>query len=147
MEARMKEYWKRWNPIKLNKDMYKACYAQVIDIDGLEINLVFNATEDLLNIKFVNTVLAYQNIDEGRRLKMLEYLSNNYDSQFYAEWTLFEIENSSYLNWFHNESFGIHKDEGISHYMLLTENDVIDILSAYEPDVVIIPRQKETDPE
>lgn len=134
----MKEIWERWTPIELDKNMYKACYVQLIDFEGLEIHLVFNDTEDLLNIKFVHPVLAYQNIDEGRRLKTLEYLSENYDSQFYTDWTLFEVKNSSYLTWFHTESFGINEDENVFHYLILTENDVVDILSLYKPRLEII---------
>lgn len=133
----MSEIWERWNPIELSEKMDKACYAQVLDMNEFEINLIFDNTDNILNIKFLNTILAYQNIDEGKRLRMLEYLSENYDSQFYAEWTLFKIKNSSYLKWFHNESAGVHKNEDVCHYVLLTSNDVVDILSIYEPNVVI----------
>lgn len=133
----MKEVWKKWLPIELTRDMYKACYSEVTDIDGIEIDLVFNDTGDLLKIKFENSVLAYQNVDEGKRIKMLNYLSDNYAKEFYAEWTLFIVENSSYLKWFHDESMGIYKDENVCHYVLLTENDVVDILSVFEPCVTI----------
>ncbi|WP_137662750.1 hypothetical protein [Enterococcus hulanensis] len=136
----MKEIWERWTPIELDKNMYKASYVQLIDFEGLEIHLVFNDTENLLNIKFVHPVLAYQNIDEGRRLKTLEYLSENYDSQFFTDWTLFEVKNSSYLTWFHTESFGINEDEKVFHYVILTENDVVDILSLYKPRIEITHR-------
>ena len=139
----MKEVWKRWSPTIFNESMHKACYAVVKDTEELEFNLVFNDTDDIVKIVFQYGVLSYQNTDEGKRLRAINYLVDNYDDDFYGDWTLFEVEKSSFLNWFQEENYGIYQDDEIKHLVLLTSNDVVDILTDYEPKVSIVEHEVE----
>ncbi len=43
--------------------------------------------------------------------------------------------NSRYLEWFHEETYGIHKKQAqeIIHYAFVTPNDVVDVLAEYSP--------------
>lgn len=45
-------------------------------------------------VKFEKGVLSYRNTDEGSLLRKLNYLEQQYGSDFYSEWTLFKVINS-----------------------------------------------------
>ncbi len=52
--------------------------------------------------------------------------------------SLFEVKNSTWLEWLHEESLGYYKDSEITHYAIITGADCIDILSEFPPEVQII---------
>ena len=71
-------------------------------------------------------------------MKMINFLDEKYGTEFYAHWGLFEVTDSAYLEWFNQESYNIYKCCDIKHYVFITPNDIIDILSTYEPTINII---------
>lgn len=88
---------------------------------------------------FDGLVLSYRNSDEGSQMRMLEHLHQHYAHLEYGNWTLFKMKNSSYLEWFAQES--LERYEGIvevEHYVFLTSNDVIEVLSADSPTITKI---------
>ncbi|EIT87460.1 hypothetical protein A374_00130 [Fictibacillus macauensis ZFHKF-1] len=129
------ELWERWIPIKgLTSRLYNDSF-----IDNKEgIILEFSDEEDKKKIVFTfeEGVLSYRNTDEGSLLKKLNELEQQYDTEFYSEWTLFKIKNSEYLKWFLEESSGIYEPDQIEHYVFLTPNDVIEILATCTPGIV-----------
>ncbi|MCI5141352.1 MAG: hypothetical protein D3909_06440 [Candidatus Electrothrix sp. ATG1] len=80
----------------------------------------------LLRITF-DPALTYRNIDEGSLLRSLEWA----DGQ--ANYPLFIVENSDWVEWFHKESCGTYEESNIIHYAIITPNDCIDILAEFEP--------------
>ena len=74
---------------------------------------------------------AYRNMDEGNRLRTLEVVSpSGLD-------VLCEMQNSAWLEWFHEESYEIRRSLGLRHYFVLTPDDWIDVI-AVDPPVVEI---------
>nr|WP_274921956.1 hypothetical protein [Providencia sp. G1(2023)] len=69
--------------------------------------------------------------DEGDLLKMLDYFNGKMTTGVY------KVENSSYLEWFHEQSENIH-DEVIEHYLIVTIDEVIEVLASVEPSIEII---------
>lgn len=49
------------------------------------------------------------------------------------------VENSNYLNWFIDESNGIYESKAIKHYLIVSEDDLIDVLSESAPVVLQCP--------
>lgn len=130
------EHWERWIPINgLPSKLYNDAF-----IDSKEgIILEFSDEKDKKKIvvKFEDGVLSYRNTDEGSLLKKLNYLEQQYGTDFYSEWTLFKITNSEYINWFLDESSGIYEPNQVEHYVFFTPNDIIEILTTYTPSVII----------
>lgn len=50
-----------------------------------------------------------------------------------SEWTFFTVKNSTFHHWAAHESYGIYDLQKFTHFLLITENATLDILTAYEP--------------
>lgn len=84
--------------------------------------------EERVLISF-NSYLSYRKSDEGDVLKTLEEI----DSVSKLGGMLYEIENSDYLQWFLDQSYGIRS--GAKQYLVLTSNDVVEVICLENPDV------------
>ena len=49
------------------------------------------------------------------------------------KWSLFTVENSHYVEWFHEQNVGIKRDLDIVHYLIKTTNEVIEVLDLDDP--------------
>ena len=133
----MAEIWKRWKkeleiPKKLVLD------SLTDDIEGLILKFSHEEDKGLkISIVFDDYVLSYRNRDEGEFLKKFKYIGDTYGDSFYSDWSLFEVENSEYIQWFNEESFNIQANKNIKHFVFITVNDVVEILSVYEPKIEI----------
>ncbi|ACQ70066.1 hypothetical protein [Exiguobacterium sp. AT1b] len=127
--------WEKWIPVKsIPERLHKESLMD--DGDSLRI-IVSDATEgQKYSFLFDGLLLSYRNSDEGSRLRMLEHLDRYYAHLEYGNWTLFKMKNSSYLEWFAQESLERYEGMGeVEHYVFLTSNDVIEVLSADPPTV------------
>lgn len=120
--------YQKWIPIhSIPERLF--CEAIHDDYEGFRILLRGEALHSpMLRISF-ESVLAYRNIDEGSLLKTLNLLKDCEPSSFYL------VQNSTWLVWFHEESYGMYEDRHIVHYAIFTSHDCIDVLSEYEPVV------------
>ena len=130
--------WEKWIPVEsIPARLHKESLMD--DGDSLRI-IVSDATEgQKYSFLFDGLLLSYRNSDEGSRLRMLEHLDRYYAHLEYGNWTVFKMKNSSYLEWFAQES--LERYEGIvevEHYVFLTSNDVIEVLSADSPTITKI---------
>lgn len=46
---------------------------------------------------------------------------------------IYTVNASMYLKWFTEQSVGVHEGESITHCLIVTSGDVIDILSSVSP--------------
>ena len=67
---------------------------------------------------------------------MLVQEKNN-DRAYLGKWFLYKIENSDFMKWAVKESCGFYSEEDLLHFCIVTENDIVDILSLGEPTVVV----------
>ena len=130
--------WEKWIPLEsIPACLYKESLLD--DGDSLRIILSDETEGQKYSFLFDGLVLSYRNSDEGSRLRTLEHLHQHYAHLEYGNWTLFKMKNSSYLEWFAQES--LERYEGIvevEHYVFLTSNDVIEVLSADSPTITKI---------
>ncbi|MDX8366031.1 hypothetical protein [Cytobacillus sp. IB215665] len=131
--------WERWVPVEgLPSKIYNS--SLIDNKEGLTLTFIDEHDETEITMKFDVGVLSYSNTEEGSLIKMLSSLYNNYDERFYSEWSLFKLGDSEYLSWFLEENAGLYDTIKISHYVFLTPNDVIEVLSKYPPTIALTKR-------
>lgn len=75
-------------------------------------------------------VHSFRVIDEGDLLKMQDELNGKMMTGIYT------VEGSHYLSWFNEQSANIHDEGSIVHYLIVTGDDVIDVLSSVSPTIL-----------
>ncbi|MBB4823292.1 hypothetical protein HNO89_000512 [Sporosarcina luteola] len=130
------EHWNKWKPINgMPSKLYND--ALIDNKEGITLEFSDEDHKKKIFVTFEHGVLSYRNTDEGSLLKRLDYLDQQYGTNFYSECTLFKVEDSDYMDWFLDESLGIYERSQLEHYVFLTLNDVIEILTTYPPCVVM----------
>ncbi|MGJ1436354.1 hypothetical protein [Sphingobacterium siyangense] len=116
----------KWDPVSPPpNDLY---FVNLIDNGGsIEIHLAEMKDDRILILKF-NGVMSYQVTDEGARSRSL------YEHSSYRG--LVVSDNSNYLDWFRRESQEMFSDWDLKHYSVGNVNNIIDIISGDEIEVV-----------
>ena len=103
---------------------------------GLFIKLESN--EYIANINF-GAVSAFRMLDEGIMLEGIfdekeisKYKKNDFSN------TIYEIQNGEFGNFVKKISNGLYDYLGLRHYILITINYVIEIVSKWEPSIEIL---------
>lgn len=74
-------------------------------------------------------VLMFRCANESYRLKMIETIKRE------LPWPAFKIENSEWIAWFNEQTFGVYRDWPVQHFVLLGE-DILEVLSTLAPAFV-----------
>lgn len=72
---------------------------------------------------------SFRVTDEGDLLKMQDDLNGQMITGIYT------VEGSHYLSWFNEQSANIHDGDSINHYLIVTGDDVIEVLSSVNPTI------------
>lgn len=130
----MTEEWAKWEPLE---GVPSKMYIEKLVDDKNGTLLVFKSEDenDTLEVLFEDSILSLRSTDEGRRLKTINFLEEKYGTDFYTKWTFFKVTNSSYVEWFNQETYDMYATYNIGHYVFLTPDDIVEILSTYEPNV------------
>lgn len=91
----------------------------------LELVLTSEGT-DKFKVMF-DWIHSFRLTDEGDLLKMQEEQNGEMLTGVYI------VEKSIYLEWFTNQSAGIYDSEFITHYLIVTSDEVVDVLSSVSP--------------
>ena len=128
--------WGQWKPVP---DLPGKMYTEkLIDgYDGLEITLKARDDSRGIKISFPYLVISYQSTEEGNRYKTLIFLEKKYGTDFYAKWTLFEVQDSALIKWVQEESC-IGDDLQVKQFTLITVDEFIDIITLGDPDIEIL---------
>ena len=116
-----------WNPVD---NIPKSIFVEQLidDYDGLRIILQGkNPYDRKLEIFFFDRIF-YRNTDESYFLRTIDNIGKRGSS-------LLIVNNSLLTKWIHNESYGVYQDKNITHYLILSGNDCIDILTSTPPKV------------
>ena len=134
-----KEKWIKWESME---GIPQTLYLKELKYDygGLTLNLMGKDTTPNLTIHFTG-FFACRMIDEGDLLKAshevekaVTEMKTEKDSIY--KWSLFTVEDSLYLQWFHEQSLDTHKNDEITHYIILTPDDLIEVLHSEIPTVI-----------
>ena len=78
-----------------------------------------------MSTKFTKPISSYD-LDEA-------LINLKKEPEYELEWSLFTVENSRYVEWFHEQSVDIKRDLDIVHYLIKTTNEVIEVLDLDDP--------------
>ena len=119
--------WKPMNGIPKTLYLIELKY----DSKGLTLSLVEGNNMPVLII-FFDGDLSHRIADEGDLLKMVSEAERDKD----ARGTLYTVENSHYLKWFHEQSCGTRQKDNLVHYRIQTPNEIVDVLDLGTPKVM-----------
>lgn len=74
--------------------------------------------------------LAYRRIDEGDFLRTLGVLPTDPAGCYYS---VYEVFNSEFLRWYSEEAYGIPESWNVRHFIFLSADDCIEVLSVDPP--------------
>lgn len=96
------------------------------------LHITLSSTEenkgDEIQIVF-DWIHSFRVTDEGDLLKLQDKLNGQMIMGIYA------VEGSEYLTWFNSQSANIHDNDEIVNYLIVTSEDVIDVLSSVSPSI------------
>lgn len=96
----------------------------------LELFLASGSADEMNKIRVVfDWVHSFRVTDEGDLLKMQDDLNGQMVTGIY------KVEGSHYLAWFNEQSANTHDGDNITHYLIVTDDDVIDVLSSVSPTI------------
>ena len=81
-------------------------------------------------------VQAFRLSDEGDRLEFVYELSSQHKKPFAL---VYEVRDSSFISWLNDESNGIWASQPKQHYVIVTNNDIIDVIARMEPGISMGP--------
>lgn len=127
-----KQKWMKWEPTK-NIPQVLLLNSLTYDCNNLIIELYIpDEKSKILTIDF-DGFLAFRSMDESKySCEPREFEKTLLDMQpepnFYQKWSLFTIKNSKYIDWFLEQTGGVHDNDPIIHYSIETPDDVIEVL-------------------
>lgn len=137
-ELHKDENWIPWNPLNI-----LGCQAFSVEIKQTDCGTDFwvKCENQTVSLLFEGNVPMYVYSDEG--IRMASYApvqEKNNDKYYFRKWFLYKIENSDFIKWSIQESCGLCEIYGLQHFCIVTQNEVVDILSSVEPTIKIMPK-------
>lgn len=122
------EVYERWDPVQgVPSRMY--CDAIHDDHEGFRILLrPEDPTCSTLRIRFEGAI-GYRNVNESYRQRTW----SRFDGEGLG--SLFCVANSDWVDWIKKESAGVLDNSNVVHYAILTDEDCIEVVSEFPPDV------------
>jgi len=129
----MQENWIRWNPSNAPKGEYIVTNF-VQNADGVKI--VLDDGENAVEIFFDGIPSIIRISVEGIRMRTWGEVQEKYnDKYFFQNWFLYKVENSKLSKWGEEESCGFYEAVQLTHYCIVTGEEIIDVLAPFEPIV------------
>jgi len=128
---------KKWQPIE--KVVAPLRLIQFLDnYSGLNIILQEKKlTRNIVIINYNGAVFSYR-VSKNKNLdNRFSWLRQIYGEKFF-EWPFYKSNNSEYLGWLEKRSCGLNEGFNIEHYIFVTNDYLIDVLSSYSPTVKLI---------
>lgn len=136
------EKWLKWEPVaEIPQTLFLDTFKY--DCNNLVITLYNPKKESqILTIDF-DGFLAFRSMDESRYLwpaREVEQaiIDMQLELDSLQKWSLFIIDNSLYIDWFLEQTGGVHDNDPIIHYLIITPCDVIEILYMKGTDSPIV---------
>lgn len=126
----MKSKIKKWIPSdSVNASIY-TMRSITDNFDGFSVVLE-NKVYEVLTIKW-DAVESYCCSTEEVRFKFVATEWQQIKRDF-PNWFFFKIIDSPYINWIHEQSGGFISKEKLKHFMIVTTDFVLDVVSRCEP--------------
>lgn len=131
------EKWIRW---EIKEALNESYYLDDLSWPDTGFKIKFRAESDKQKIEifFDESIDAFRYTNESFYFKLFGDLSDKYGSGFYKDWSFFKVENSEYLEWLSTKSRGWSDEFSFTHFCILGGDEVVDIVTNYEPQITII---------
>ncbi|MCS0672455.1 hypothetical protein [Cytobacillus firmus] len=127
-----KEEWRKWDP---NPHLPKKLELNSLTYNSKGFILDFSDSNFRVKVHF-EEIMSFKATDEGKLLSTIQRIYSEY-SEYYLDWVFFKIDNSKFIEWFHQENYEMYTDFNIEHYLFKTPNDVIEVLSNIPPSIIV----------
>lgn len=135
MQMKKGEIYIAWNP-----ENAAFCSADYVEIKENEDDLSFavNCKERVITVTFSGIVPIYMRSEEGIRMMSWSIVQEkNKDRFYFAKWPVYKVENSCLMKWALIESCGFYSEGSLTHYCIVTDQEVVDIISMCEPTITV----------
>jgi len=131
----MQENWIKWNPSNIPEGEFIVTEF-IQDKDGAKI--VLDDGNSVVEILFDGITPIVRTSIEGIRMRTWGEVQQKYnDKYFFRNWFFYKVENSKLTKWAEEESCGFYVSEQLTHYCIVTCEEIIDVLSTFEPSIII----------
>lgn len=134
----MEEIWTAWqSENNINK---KYTVDQILH-NGTSLEIILHEQYELkkkISLLFGSSIILCRFADESYRLKLAEDLLAAYGPGFFAKRTFFVVQNSALASWVTEQASHTADDVNFIHLVVLADNMVIDLITTYEPKIVIL---------
>ena len=132
----IKEEWIPWNPTGIPEGDYVVTDF-IQDEKGTKI-LIYDATTNV-EVFFDGLPFLMRIAIEGIRIRTWgEAMENANNKSIFTNWFLFIVNNSRFTKWALEEGCGLYDMYDLTHYCIVTSQEVIDILATFQPSIRII---------
>lgn len=121
----------KWEPIKTINNSNLNIKSIIDDFDGLTVILENEDTESI-TIRWAE-VESYCRSTEEVRYKFIGGEWQKIRKKF-SDWSFFKVTNSPYIKWVKEQACGLMDEDRFIHYMIVSMDYVLDIVSRFEPD-------------
>lgn len=106
--------------------------------EGLGFQIKLESNDNIVNISF-GIVSAFRMLDEGvvlsgvfSKTEIDKYKKDNFSNIIY------KIENGEFGNFIDNASSGLYNYLNFTHYLIITMNYIIEVISRWEPNIEVM---------
>ena len=123
-----KNVFAEWKSEKLQQN--RVMIEKIVDDDNV-LTITFRNEENkgLRKITF-DPYIAFRNMNESMRARTFSE-NEVFQGSFYI------VEQSTWVDWLHEESLGFYEGTGFVHYAIITSADCLDIASEFPPEIEV----------
>lgn len=121
-----------WNPVQVPKESYE---LEAINYDNKGLLIRLESNQTIVTIHFPGVIEGFRTTDEGNRWKTVSEILSNHNKGIFAGRIIFKVSESDFSKWIESESFTFIKKDDVTHYLIVTNNDLTDVL-AYEDPII-----------
>lgn len=105
-------------------------FEQLLDSGGTLIVTIADADGNVLDVCF-DSYMVYRKMDEGDALVALAEMAKTGGTTR----TFYRVDDSEFVAWFNQQGFKYSEIQSLSHYVVATANDMVDVV-AFEMPVI-----------
>lgn len=107
---------------------------ELVDRGGVLQLYLIGVRNKSLRIEF-DSYIAYRKIDEGDAMVTLSQLATCGK----AGKSFYQVASSEFVSWLLEQGYGVRSSQELLHYVVVTVDDIIDVISHGQPSVFIDP--------
>lgn len=131
----MQENWIKWNPTNIPEGAFIA--TDYIQNKG-GTKFILDDGNNIVEILYDGITPIVRSSVEGIRMRTWGEVQQKYnDKFFFRNWFLYKVENSKLSKWAEEESCGFYVSNQLTHYCIVTSEEIIDVLSSFEPTIIV----------